>query len=96
MQELYDLLSFKTFISPYMLYIFYYMGAVLVPLVMLKYSYKIYAFLEIDINQIIPKEYKFKVYSISILMFIFLEILWRMMFEFLIAYLQIRDALVLH
>ncbi len=96
MQELYDILSFKTFISPYMLYIFYYMGAVLVPLVMLKYSYKIYAFLEIDINKIIPKEYKFKIYSISILMFIFLEILWRMMFEFLIAYLQIRDALVLH
>ena len=96
MQELYDLLSFKTFISPYMLYIFYYMGAVLVPLVMLKYSYKIYAFLKIDISKIIPNEYKLKVYSISILMFIFLEILWRMMFEFLIAYLQIRDALVLH
>ena len=96
MQELYDILSFKTFISPYMLYIFYYLGAVLVPLVMLKYSYKIYAFLEIDINKIIPKKYNFKVYSISILMFIFLEILWRMMFEFLIAYLQIRDALVLH
>ena len=96
MQELSDLLSFKTFISPYMLYIFYYMGAVLVPLVMLKYSYKIYAFLKIDIKRIIPKEYKFKVYSVSILMFIFLEILWRMMFEFLIAYLQIRDALVLH
>ena len=96
MQELYDVLSFKTFISPYMLYIFYYMGAVLVPLVMLKYSYKIYAFLEIDISKIMPNEYKFKVYSISILMFIFLEILWRMMFEFLIAYLQIRDALVLH
>ena len=96
MQELSDILSFKTFISPYMLYVFYYMGAVLVPLVMLKYSYKIYAFLKIDINKIIPKEYKLKVYSISILMFIFLEILWRMMFEFLIAYLQIRDALVLH
>ena len=96
MQELYDILSFKTFISPYMLYIFYYMGAVLVPLLMLKYSYKIYAFLEIDIKKIIPDEYKFKVYSVSILIFIFLEILWRMMFEFLIAYLQIRDALVLH
>ena len=96
MQALYDLLSFKTFISPYMLYIFYYIGAVLVPLVMLKYSYKIYAFLKIDIKKIMPKEYKFKVYSASILMFIFLEILWRMMFEFLIAYLQIRDALVLH
>ena len=79
-----------------MLYIFYYMGAILVPVLMIKYSYKIYAFLEIDINKIIPKEYKLKIYSISILMFIFLEILWRMMFEFLIAYLQIRDALVLH
>jgi len=96
MQKLYDVLSFKTFISPYMLYIFYYMGVALVPLVMLKYSYKIYAFLEIDINKIIPKEYKFKVFSVSIFMFIFLEVLWRMMFEFLIAYLQIRDALILH
>ena len=96
MQELSDILSFKTFISPYMLYIFYYIGAVLVPLLILKYSYKIYAFLEIDIKKMIPQEYKFKVYSISILMFIFLEILWRMMFELLIAYLQIRDALLLH
>jgi len=96
MQELYDILSFKTFISPYMLYIFYYIGAVLVPLIMLRYSYKIYTFLGIDINKILPKEYKLKVYTISILMFIFLEILWRMMFEFLLAYLQIRDALVLH
>ncbi len=96
MQELYDLLSFKTFISPYMLYIFYYVGAILVPLLMMKYSYKIYALLKIDIKKIVPKEYRFKIYSVSILMFIFLEILWRMMFEFLIAYLQIRDALVLH
>ena len=96
MQELYNILSFKTFISPYMLYIFYYLGAVLVPLVMFKYSYKIYTFLEIDIKKIIPKEYKFKIYSVVIVIFIFLEILWRMMFEFLIAYLQIRDALVLH
>ncbi|MEA3371439.1 MAG: DUF4282 domain-containing protein [Campylobacterota bacterium] len=94
MQELYDILSFKTFISPYMLYIFYYVGAVLVPLVMLKYSYKIYAFLKIDIKKIIPQEYRLKVYAVSILIFLFLEILWRMMFEFLIAYLQIRDALV--
>lgn len=79
-----------------MLYIFYYMGAVLVPLIMLKYSYKLYTFLEINIKEILPKEHKFKVYFISILVFIFLEILWRMMFEFLIAYLQIRDALVFH
>ena len=96
MQALYDILSFKTFISPYMLYIFYYIGAVLVPLVILRYSYKIYEFLDIDVKKLLPREYKVRVYAIFILMFIFLEILWRMMFEFLIAYLQIRDALVLH
>ena len=95
MQELYDFLSFKTFISPYMLFIFYYLGAVFVPYLCFKYSKKFYLYFHSSVEEILAHEYKFKIFLLSIGMFLFLEILWRMMFEYLLAFLQIRDALVL-
>ena len=95
MQTFIDFLSFKSFISPYMLFVFYYIGAILVPFLCFKYAKRFYMYISSNIENIIPNEYKLKVFFVSIGMFIFLEILWRMMFEYLIAFLQIRDALVL-
>ncbi|MCW8953871.1 MAG: DUF4282 domain-containing protein [Sulfurimonas sp.] len=94
MQEIYDILSFKTFISSYILYALYYIGAAFVPFICFKYTNQIYKYPKNSIDKIIPKKYKFKVFVFFLSIFIFLEILWRMMFEFLIAYLQIRDSLV--
>jgi len=86
MQEILDILTFKTMISGKMLFIFYYLGAILVPLVIYKYTSQIYK----------PMKNKApKIFILFISIFIFMEILWRMMFEFLIAFLQIRDALVI-
>jgi len=94
-QEIYDFLSFKTFISPYMLFIFYYIGAILVPFFAFKYAKKIYKYPQKTIEKIIPIKYKFRISLASISIFLLLEILWRMMFEFLLAYLQIRESLTI-
>jgi len=85
MQELLDIITFKTIISKYVLIIFYYFGAIVIPLFMYKYTHYIYT----PIKSTLPR-----LYTLFILLFLFAEILWRMMFEFLIAFLQIRDALL--
>ncbi|RUM69448.1 MAG: hypothetical protein DSZ07_04570 [Sulfurovum sp.] len=100
-----DFLTFKTFISPTMLLLFYYIGAIVMPIfiwfasrwiinkvTMMEESYRV-------AKQIVwgSMRFKYRVFFISvfIMMFLFMEIIWRMMFEFLIAYMQIREALVL-
>ncbi len=44
-------------------------------------------------NTLKPAQRK-KVIAVFVVLFIFFELFWRMLFEFLIAYMQIRDALV--
>ena len=85
MQEIIDIITFKTMISKQMLFIFYYIGAIVVPFLIYLYTKNIYK----PVQKNAPK-----VFMIFITMFVFMEIFWRMMFEFLIAFLQIRDALV--
>ena len=95
MQEITDFLSFKTFISSYMLFVFYYLGAVVVPMIAYIFAKKIYKYPKETIKNTLPLDYKIKIAVFSIILYIFMEILWRMMFEFLLAFLQMRDALVL-
>ncbi len=85
MQEIMNFLSFKTMISQELLLIFYYMGALVVPLFIYKYTKYFYK----PMQQTMPK-----IFMLFIILFVFMELLWRMLFEFLIAFLQIRDALV--
>jgi len=99
-----DFLLFKTFISTKVLIFFYYFGAVFIPI----FFYFVKDWLIENVNFIknfyeTSKNILFKSLSpkkkvISILLlilaFLFAELLWRMMFEFLIAYMQIRDSLV--
>ena len=98
-----DFLTFKTFISPMALIVFYYMGAVLMPLfiwffsrwtmkkiTMMEQSYQ--ASKNLVWGNLILK-YKILFVILFVMMFLFMQLLWRMMFEFLIAYMQIREAL---
>ncbi len=85
MQEILNFLSFKTMISKELLFIFYYLGALVVPLFIYKYTKYFYK----SMQQTMPK-----ILTLFIVLFVFMELLWRMLFEFLIAFLQIRDALV--
>ncbi len=110
-----DFLTFKAFISTDVLIIFYYIGAIVFPIVIwsltkrfvvrFKEFFLNHTSLELverlengvkDVvwNSLTPAQRK-KVFAFFLIMFVFLELFWRMLFEFLIAYMQIRDALVL-
>lgn len=104
MQGIYDFLGFRLFISPYVLFAFYYLGAVAVPVgswlftrwIRRRYGLVSEAY-ETGKSAIVAgtrKKNRLIVIILFVLMFVFMEILWRMMFEFLIAYLQMREALL--
>lgn len=101
---LWDFLVFRSFVSPVALLIFYYLGAVVVPFVswlLAAWVWRRYALVDHTAHTIRgliealtrPRD-RWLVVAQTVLAFLFLELLWRMMFEFLMAYLQIRDALV--
>lgn len=91
-----DFLTFKSFISPSLLIIFYYIGAIVIPIILFYKKQKLLQNINFlnNIYNSIKKQLPNKIKIYLIFFFIFLEILWRMMFEFLIAYMQIRDSLV--
>ncbi|HFD32546.1 MAG TPA: DUF4282 domain-containing protein [Gammaproteobacteria bacterium] len=105
MQGFVDFLSFKTFISPYVLLAFYYIGALGVPIgswlfaLWIKRKYWVvsdaYETGKEVINAYTPVKYRILFFSLFIFCFICMEIFWRMMFEFMLAYLQMRDALMI-
>jgi len=103
MQTLLDVLSFKTFITPSILIVCYYLGALGVPLFMI--GMLIRARHEAVNQGVAPENYnlwqrwatqqnQLIMLVLFIGMFICMEIGWRMMFEFMLAYFQMRDALV--
>lgn len=109
MQNIIDFLTFKLLISPYMLIIAYYFGAIAIPIVSwflvlwfnqwFKNKYSDLSktsrqFRKNITNIILGTENKFLWYLFFFVLFLSMEIMWRMMLEFLIAYFQIRDALI--
>jgi len=99
-----DFLTFNDFISIPVLIGFYYMGALVMPLFIWVFStWLIKKFGVIaDIHKagkeklwsLLTTKQKFLFIATFIMAFLFMELFWRMMFEFLIAYMQIRDSLV--
>lgn len=100
-----DFLTFKSFISTEVLMMFYYLGAIVLPittwilLIWLTQKYKIVHTTVKSTQKILWQALSPKQKSIFILffgiLFLFMELFWRMFFEFLIAYMQMRDALLL-
>ncbi len=99
-----DFLTFKNFISTEALIIFYYIGAVILPIgIFILGRYLSQKFNVIDaaykngkeiIWNSLNKKQKIKLSIAFVTCFMFMELFWRMLFEFLIAYMQIRDALL--
>ena len=99
-----DFLTFKTFISTEVLIIFYYIGALILPVglwILLTRLVRKYRFLDTAyesgkemIWKSLTKKQQTKLVSFFITAFLFMELFWRMLFEFLIAYMQMRDALI--
>ncbi len=87
---MYDFLAFRAFITPSLLIVIYYFGAAVIPLLSwfamrwLKRRY----FPEF----VLPK--RFYIYTLFLLCFLCMEIFWRMIFEVMIAYFDMHDALM--
>ena len=99
-----DFLTFKSFISTEVLILFYYIGAFILPIgIWLLFTWLIgkYQFINATyengkdlIWKSLNKNQQTKLIAFFIFSFLFMELFWRMFFEFLIAYMQMRDALV--
>ena len=99
-----DFLTFKSFISTEVLIVFYYIGAIILPAgawYLVTWLIQKYEFVNIayekgkdTIWNSLNKKQKNKLIIFFVSSFIFMELFWRMLFEFLIAYMQIRDALL--
>ncbi|MFO7604652.1 MAG: DUF4282 domain-containing protein [Gammaproteobacteria bacterium] len=101
-----DFLTFRDFISTEVLIIFYYLGAVVMPVgiwLLLTWLVHKYRFLNIAhqtnmhaLWNTLTRKQKLKLIVFFVILFLFMELFWRMFFEFLIAYMQMRDALLAH
>lgn len=99
-----DFLTFKSFISTEALIIFYYLGAIIMPigiwllLTWLLRKYRLFNTAYESGKEIIWKslngKQQTKLVAFFVTSFLFMELFWRMFFEFLIAYMQMRDALL--
>ena len=90
-----NFLIFEKFISIEMLIIFYYIGALVFPLLLFiyrSYFFKRYPFLE-NLMYLAIKSSASRMKIFFLLCIILCEIIWRMMFEVMIGYFQIHDYL---
>ena len=100
-----DFLTFKTFISTEVLIIFYYIGALILPVgiwMLLAWLVRKYRFIDAAYEsgkevvwKSLNKKQQARLVALFITSFLFMELFWRMLFEFLIAYMQMRDALIM-
>jgi hypothetical protein len=101
-----DFLSFRVLMSPAVLLVIYYFGAVAVPLLVVIYIKKSFKAIEKDISPVHKShlrrgievsgigQYRGRIVFYAFVMFVMMEFFWRMMFEFFIAYYQMHNALI--
>jgi len=99
-----DFLTFKDFLSIPVLIAFYYFGAIVFPFVMWVFSswlmkkYTLFGDAHSKGKEIfwgaLSGQQKLKLVAVFLVAFIFMELFWRMLFEYLIAFMQMRDALL--
>ncbi|MDO9515492.1 MAG: DUF4282 domain-containing protein [Syntrophales bacterium] len=105
METLLAFVLFKRFISLYVLIPAYYIGAVGIPffgwftLLRVRQKYPLIYAIEEQIDKLIyqtdsGKKTRAAFILIFAIIFVLMEIMWRMLFEYLIAFLQIRDTLL--
>lgn len=94
---MYDFLTFKTFIAPTVLVGCYYIGAIVMPLASIYLVRKLAPYFGYTVSKAaehIPTKYRRRLYFAMFAAFVCMEIIWRMMFEAMIGYFQMREALV--
>lgn len=99
-----DILSFQVYVTPGLLILVYYLGAIGIPLLVLRYTLRardrIAALADAHREHLpdlpsprLPGSGR-RPWLYALLFFVLLELCWRMMIEFLLAYFDIRAALV--
>ncbi|MBP6808700.1 MAG: DUF4282 domain-containing protein [Chromatiaceae bacterium] len=105
MDTLLDFLIFRHFLAPYALPFFYYLGALGVPFAawaLLVWLRRRFGLLDqaIQSGGEIARRYTRRRDRVALALlflaaFLFMELLWRLLFEYLIAFLQMREALLM-
>jgi len=87
-----DILTFNNFIAQDVLIVFYYLGAIGVPLVLYYYKDDIVKYLDkkgplfsLDVKE------KKRAYLVLVVVFLCTELCWRMIFEAMIGYFDMHD-----
>ena len=93
-----DFLTFQTFITPTILLIIYYIGALVIPVLGWYFTFWVKKAYLSDVSQAIkdrtsPKQ-RLMMFMIFFMTLLCMEIFWRMIFEFFIAYFDMHDALM--
>jgi hypothetical protein len=97
-----EFLTFQTFITPTLLICIYYVGVLLVPLlswILIRRIEKIYLSKKVnnmqeDVKVHLTFRQRFIIYMFFIISLLCMEIMWRIMLEFFIAYFDMHDALM--
>ncbi|MGB0720850.1 MAG: DUF4282 domain-containing protein [Gammaproteobacteria bacterium] len=103
-ETLVDFLMFRATISEHALIVFYYLGALGVPFVsawvairLARHWQAIRERLTIEADQTLPQlpaRYRRRAWAAGIVMFLLMELGWRMLFEYLIAFMHMHEALL--
>lgn len=97
-----DFIRFRIFITPSFLVAVYYLGAVGIPLLAWYSAHQLkkkepewLAAVSTSTwaGKIMP--YKARIVTMGLVMFLLMELFWRMMFEVMLAYFQIREAVMI-
>jgi hypothetical protein len=104
METFVQFLTFKRFISLEVLMAFYYLGAIVLPLmawgfslwILAKYqnAATVYQHAKAQLWRTLPWRTQAGLVLGFLVALAFMQLFWRMLFEFLIAYLQIRDSVM--
>lgn len=89
-------LQFDIFITPSALIITYWLGALVLPFLALLFMRKLLQNLTLPDISDLPawQRSKITLVALSLAMLVFVELMWRMAIETVLAYFQIHDALV--
>ena len=90
---MWDILTFNTFITQKVLILIYYLGAIGVPVLMFVYRKTLLSKFQF-LKKIEPR-YKTNTKTVItfIILFLCMELFWRMMFEMIIGYFDMHDYL---
>ena len=101
MDTFWGVLTFRILVTPSVLLLVYYLGALGMPLLVMQLlrlarqrAPQLFEAIGALSEAGLPREERWKVVLAFWVVFLLMELAWRMMFEFMLAYFQMREALM--